>query len=174
VATYGKCNICKSEVEVKYKNGVMKGKCKVCKAIVYKRNLDKQDRIIFISHASEDKEYAYRLYDDLKKRGFNPWLDKENLVPGKDWNVQIRETIKKCKYFLPLFSSTSVLKEGYVQEEFDLAHDLGNMVEEQMSIIPIRLDECDIPEKFRKKQFQDMFQDWNEAVNKIIKVIEGS
>jgi hypothetical protein len=91
-----------------------------------------------------------------------------------DWDVQIRKTIEKSKYFLPLFSSISVLKKGYIQKEFELAiNTLEDIPEDQIFIIPIRLDECESPfEKLRKKHFQDMFPDWDKAIEKISKGIE--
>ncbi len=40
--------------------------------------------VVFISYAREDFTHAERLYNELKKAGFEPWLDKHNLIPGQD------------------------------------------------------------------------------------------
>lgn len=84
---------------------------------------DKLQRV-FISYAREDEKAARRLYNDLKSRGLNPWLDKESLLPGQNWENEIRKAIKKSRYFIPLFSSTSVEKRGYIQKEFKYALDV--------------------------------------------------
>jgi len=73
---------------------------------------------IFISYAREDSEAAFRLYEDLKRAGLRPWLDKEDLLPGQTWDLEIRRAVKKSKYFIALFSSTSVQKRGYVHKEY--------------------------------------------------------
>jgi len=51
-------------------------------------------------------------------------LDKKNLLPGQTWNLKIRKAIKNSRYFIALFSSTSVQKRGYIQKEFRFALDL--------------------------------------------------
>ena len=44
-----------------------------------------QEHTVFISYAREDSDAAKRLKKDLKDAGLNPWLDKEELLPGQNW-----------------------------------------------------------------------------------------
>ena len=75
---------------------------------------------IFVSYAREDEQAARRLYNDLKNSNLpiEPWLDKEEILPGQDWKREIRKAINESIVFIPVFSSTSVKKRGYVQVEF--------------------------------------------------------
>ena len=57
---------------------------------------------IFISYAREDRDVARKLYNRLKQEGFNPWLDQENIVPGQDWEKEIRKAIKEADIFEPV------------------------------------------------------------------------
>jgi hypothetical protein len=130
--------------------------------------------LIFISYAQEDFDYAERLYNDLKNAGLNPWLDKEELLPGQNWDREIRKVVKSSKFFLPLFSSRSVEKRGYIQREYRLGIETAQeMPEGQIFIIPIRIDECQIPfESLSDIHYQDMFPYWNKGIERIIRVIE--
>jgi TIR domain len=65
---------------------------------------------VFISYAREDYGIAERLYNDLKRAGLDPWLDKKKILGGQHWKKEIREAIRNSAYFIPLFSSTSVKK----------------------------------------------------------------
>ena len=61
---------------------------------------------VFISYAREDSDSAERLYNELKKTGFKPWLDKYNIIAGQDWKEEIMDAIENSsRYFIPLFSS---------------------------------------------------------------------
>jgi hypothetical protein len=84
-------------------------------------NNKSQENVVFISYAREDSEAAIRLYEDLKKAGLTPWLDKKELLPGQNWENEIEGAISKSRFFIPLFSKTSVRKIGYVQNEFKFA-----------------------------------------------------
>ena len=61
---------------------------------------DKQK--IFISYAKEDYAIAKRLYDDLSKKGLTPWIDREYILPGQNWKIEIYNAIKQSSYFLAL------------------------------------------------------------------------
>jgi formylglycine-generating enzyme required for sulfatase activity len=101
---------------------------------------------IFLAHATEDKQRVRELYAALKARGYRPWLDEEDLIGGQNWRVAIPEAIKGCDLFIACLSSTSIAKQGYVQREFRLALDLlGERPEDQIFLIPLRLDDCRIP-----------------------------
>jgi hypothetical protein len=77
------------------------------------------DQQHFSSAARQDSDAALRLYEDLKTRtDLKPWLDKKDLLPGQNWDIEIRKAIKNSRYFIALFSSTSVQKRGYVHKEF--------------------------------------------------------
>jgi hypothetical protein len=63
-----------------------------------------QEITVFISYAREDSHAAKRLQKDLNDTGLNPWLDKEEILPGQNWKNEIEEAISKSRYFIPLFS----------------------------------------------------------------------
>ena len=132
---------------------------------------------IFISYASEDGEKANKLYKGLKNSDLpiEPWLDKENILPGQDYDIEIKKNIKESDFFIPLFSSTSVEKRGYIQREFKDAIDtLRDIAPGDIFVIPIRLDECEIKyEELRELQRQDLFPEWDEGLARILKSIEN-
>ncbi len=102
---------------------------------------------IFLAHASEDKPQVMTLYDKLKSAGYQPWLDKKNLIPGQNWRNEIPKAIRNSDIFLACLSSRSVSKRGYIQKEFKLALDVyAEMPSEAIFIIPLRFDDCDIPD----------------------------
>lgn len=114
---------------------------------------------IFLSYANEDINSVRNVYQRLKKLGHKPWFDKENLLPGQRWENEIPEAIKASDFIIVFFSKASVAKRGYVQKEFKLALEvLETVPEEQIFIIPVRLDECSIPKRFKNLQYCDLFE----------------
>ncbi|MGC1931965.1 MAG: toll/interleukin-1 receptor domain-containing protein, partial [Candidatus Nitrosopolaris sp.] len=102
-----------------------------------------EQNTVFLSYAREDSDAAKRLYEDLKNDGLSPWLDKESLLPGQNWEIEIRKAIKNSRYFIALLSSNSVDKRGFVQKEFKFALEvLDEVPESQIFVIPARLNEC--------------------------------
>lgn len=131
----------------------------------------KEKTKIFICHAKEDKEKALQIYDLLKREGYNPWLDNKNLVAGQNWKIEISKAIKEADFVIPLFSKLSVNKKGYVQKEFKLSLEiLDEVPDDQIFLIPVRLDECDIPFDFMGIHYCD-YSGENDF-NKINKAIE--
>jgi hypothetical protein len=114
---------------------------------------------IFLCHANEDKPQVRQVYQRLKAEGFQPWLDEEDLLPGQLWNQEIRRALKNSDFILIFFSQNSVLKRGYVQREMKLALEVWEeMPEGQIHTIPVRLDDCTIPEQFQGFQRVDLFR----------------
>jgi hypothetical protein len=131
-----------------------------------------QENTLFISYAREDFDGAKRLYNDLKSAGLNAWLDKEELLPGQQWQLEIRKAIKNSAYFLAVLSSNSVEKRGYVQKEFKFGLEvLDEVPESQIFVIPARLNECNVPEKLRKYQYVDLFPDWETGLRRILQAM---
>lgn len=130
---------------------------------------------VFICHAKEDLGAASRLYNDLKSHtNLTLWLDKDDLLPGQNWKIEIKKAIKNSRYFIVLFSSISVQKRGYMQKDVKFALEvLGEFPEGEVYAIPIKLDNCQIPyEEFNDIQRVDMFPDWNEGIQKLLRTFE--
>jgi len=133
------------------------------------------DLKVFISYASEDKELAMKLFSDLKKHNnITPWLDSESIIVGQNWKNMIINEIKNSSYFLALLSSSSITKNGFVQKELKIALDyLEEYSQNEIFIIPVRLDECDpTDERIKNIHWVDLFQSYQDGLNKILQAIQ--
>jgi formylglycine-generating enzyme required for sulfatase activity len=129
---------------------------------------------VFISYAREDLEDALKLYNDLKRAGANPWLDRESLLPGQRWEIEIRRAIRENRYFLAVLSSNSVSRRGYVHKEVaEALKILDEFPESEIFIIPARLDGCSPShESLRDLHWVDMFPKWEDGLKKILLAIQ--
>ena len=48
---------------------------------------------VFLCHAHADRDAVRGLYARLTKDGVDAWLDKEKLLPGQDWELEIRKAM---------------------------------------------------------------------------------
>jgi hypothetical protein len=128
---------------------------------------------VFICYTREDSDAAKRLYIDLTNAGKNPWLDEISILPGQVWKTEIRKAIKNSRYFIAMLSN-SVGERGLVQEELKFALEVVDEVPEfQIFVIPARLNECTFPyEKLMNYKYVDLFPNWDEGVQKILRSME--
>lgn len=114
---------------------------------------------IFLCHSSSDKQAVRELYQRLCVDGFDPWLDEENLLPGQDWQREIPEAVNAADVVLVCLSRSSLTKRGYVQKEIKYALDVADkQPEDTIYLIPIKLEECDIPERLRRLHWVSLFE----------------
>lgn len=120
---------------------------------------------VFLCHASQDKPIVRELYKRLLAEDWiDPWLDEEKLLPGQDWNLEIEKAVETSDAVLVCVSSTSVAKEGYVQRELRQVLDIAlDKLDGAIFVIPIRLDDCELPRKLRDRHFLDYFPPTNQA-----------
>ena len=114
---------------------------------------------VFLCHASQDKPAVRELYKKLYAEDWiQPWLDEEELLPGQDWNLEIEKAVEASDAVIVCVSHVSVAKEGYVQKELRQVLDIAlNKLEGAIFIIPVRLDECELPRSIRDRQGLDFF-----------------
>jgi len=112
---------------------------------------------VFLCHASQDKPAVWKLHRYLKQHGVQPWLDQEDLLPGQNWEVEIPKALFSSDVILVCLSKNSVDKEGYVQKEISFALDKAlEKPEGTIFIIPVKLEECDIPPRLGRYQWVDL------------------
>jgi hypothetical protein len=115
--------------------------------------------LVFLCHASEDKEAVRLLHRKLRQSGFHPWLDEEELLPGQDWNAEITKILRTAHVVLVCISQR-FKKRGYVQKEVVRALDVAEeQPEGAIFLIPVRLEDCEVPERLRRWQWVDLFRE---------------
>jgi hypothetical protein len=114
---------------------------------------------IFLSYAREDLQNAREIYRLLTENRLSVWMDKMELLPGQDWKLEIGKAIRSCNVFIACLSNKSVSKQGSVQWELQMAYEvLGTIPEGQIYIIPVRLDDCEVPSKLKGIHWLDFFE----------------
>ena len=112
---------------------------------------------IFLCHASEDKPRVHALYRRLRSRGFIPWLDSQNLLPGQNWDQEIVKAVRESDVVVVCLSARAIQKSGYVQKE--IAHTLDIAAEKPEAtifVIPALLEACSVPSRVNKWQYVDL------------------
>jgi hypothetical protein len=114
---------------------------------------------VFLCHASEDKKAVRTLHSRLQKSGFRPWLDEEDILPGQDWNAEITKAVRATHVVLVCLSQRSE-RPGYVQKEIVRALEMADeQPEGTIFLIPVRLEDCEVPERVRRWQWVDLFEE---------------
>ncbi len=114
---------------------------------------------VFLCHSSGDKETVRILYQRLSGDGFDPWLDENKLLPGQEWELEIRKAVQKSDIIIICLSENSINRKGFVQKEIKYALDIADeQPEGAIFLIPLRLEACETPERLRHKHRVDFFK----------------
>lgn len=119
---------------------------------------------IFLCYAKEDKPQVERLHRELKLAGFEPWMDKVDLIGGEAWQPAIQAAIRQAHFFVACVSRHWVPtnpdeRRRFFRREIQTALDvLPELPPGDIFIIPIRLDECEVPESLSLFHWIDYFQ----------------
>lgn len=129
----------------------------------------------FLSHASDDKVRFVRGFAArLMENGVDVWLDEWEINPGDNPVRKIfEEGLPKCQVVILVISAVSVQKP-WVREEIDAA--FVRKVEGQAKLIPIRLDECQMPECLKTTRWEsiDDLTNYDPAFQRILNGIFGN
>jgi formylglycine-generating enzyme required for sulfatase activity len=113
---------------------------------------------VFLCHAHSDKDAVRTLYARLKREGVDVWLDKEKLLPGADWEFEIRKAVREADVVVVCLSK-QFNQAGFRQKEVRIALDAAmEKPEGEIFIIPARLEECDSLESLNRWHWVDLFE----------------
>ena len=82
---------------------------------------------VFISYSRRDGEFASRLHDALAERGYEVWIDREDIPPSAKWFDEIRAGVAGADGVVFVISPDSAASEVCVRE-LELATDLGKRI----------------------------------------------
>ena len=114
---------------------------------------------VFLCHAHADRDAVRELYTRLTNDGVDAWLDKEKLLPGQDWELEIKKAVREADVVVVCLSK-QFNQAGFRQKEVRLALDTAmEKPEGEIFIIPARLEECDNLESLKKWHWVDLFEE---------------
>jgi len=130
---------------------------------------------VFIAYVIENLDAAERLYEDLRRCGFDPWLDRKKLLPGQNWPRAIQQAIEVSDFVVACLSQKALRKKGQFQAELRYALDCAARTPlDQIFFIPVRLEDCAVPPCIgREIQYVNLFPDWEEGVRRVVAAIRG-
>jgi formylglycine-generating enzyme required for sulfatase activity len=126
---------------------------------------------IFISYARQDEAAARNICQALEKLGWSVWWDQK-IPAGATFREDIQNELNNSKCILVLWSEHAI-KSDFVKDEADVG-------KEKKILIPVLIDNCEIPLGFRQVQTHRMdnvhsackqsdLETLNSAISKILK-----
>ncbi|MDX2137412.1 MAG: TIR domain-containing protein, partial [Chloroflexota bacterium] len=127
---------------------------------------------VFISYSRKDTDFADKLRNDLRKAGFNVWIDRTGLPPGtRNWDKAIRHAINSSFAVLWLVSPNSYDSE-FVQDEIAIA-DMLNRAIYPVWVAGENWFDC-VPLGMGKSMHIDARSDnYNSAIEQIARALRG-
>ena len=105
-----------------------------------------QDGSIFISYGRENLAEVSRLHEQISGLGGDAWFDRNELMPGEEWERTILRKIQKdVRLFIPVVSTRTVERartegEAYVFKEWRQAISRAERIVGRKFIIPVVID----------------------------------
>ena len=94
---------------------------------------------VFISYSRENQQEVIKLVEYLREQGVAVWMDESDIHGATMWTKEIVEAIRASSVFILAISRHSTGSKNVVKE-------LALASEREKIILPIYLEQCDIPE----------------------------
>lgn len=116
----------------------------------------------FISYSVADAaDFALKLCDAMQAGPppISAWLDKRQLIPGRDWDEQLAEAIRACDSLLFIMTRDSVESTCTCTQEWTRA------LKYKKPIIPLRLHaDAELPFRLEPRQYIDFTGNFDSAL----------
>jgi len=117
--------------------------------------------IPFLCYAKENQTVVREFGQRLKSEGWiDPWFDEEDILPGQIWQDSVINAVRQSHMVIVFLSKIAIASEGFFQRELKLALDTAaEKPEGTIFIIPICIDNCDVPDMLLRYQYVNYFGD---------------
>lgn len=122
---------------------------------------------IFVSYTRADSIVAEQIVEALDNIGLQPWIDTREIKPGDSFLEKMNEGLGIAEYVLLLVSKHSLNSE-WVQREW-----LSTLADRATILIPVLLDDSEIPPLLRDIVHIDLRGDLVAGVAKIVKFFQN-
>ena len=124
---------------------------------------------VFLSYARNDADVVERVVEDLRGRGADILIDVKGLKVGDSITEFVESSIRVCD-FVCLALSTTSLERPWVLREYRSALAL-QLSTRRLRILPLLLDECDLPMLLRDIKYADFSKSYQIGLNDLLHAI---
>lgn len=124
---------------------------------------------IFISYSHKDKAFVDKLAIQLVRRNVNVWLDRWELSVGDSLVEKVQDAVDGASALLVILSKASTASE-WCKKELS-AGLLRELEEKRVVVMPVMLEECEVPVFARGKMFADFRTDFDIGLRSIVEGI---
>jgi TIR domain len=108
---------------------------------------------VFLSHVSKEKPFVRKLGHKLSELGYKIWLDEWKIKVGQLIPKEIQDGLRSSKFVVVVLSKRSVGSK-WVEREW-MAKYWGQVQSGKVSVLPILLQDCEIPELLKGVKYAD-------------------
>lgn len=121
---------------------------------------------IFFSYSRADgSAFALRLAVDLKNKGFDVWIDQEDIRAGLEWDAEIEKALKGCDCLLFLETEKSVVSNHVLDEVY-------YALEQNKKVIPLIYVDSRTPFRLNRLQHIDFTKNYDTGLALLVKELE--
>jgi hypothetical protein len=124
---------------------------------------------IFISYSHADKAFATTLAAQLVKHRTHVWIDEWELKVGDSLIDRIQEAVQSATALLVIVSRASVASE-WCKKEMS-AGLLRELEEKRVVVLPVLVEDCEIPLFLRGKLYADFRTDPDSGLNAVLTAV---
>ena len=121
---------------------------------------------IFISYSRSDKDFVDKLAANLVANKAWVWVDRWELKVGDSLINKIQEAIQEASALLVVLSNASVSSEWCKKEL--TAGLVRELEEKRIIVLPVLLEDCQIPLFLRDKLYADFRSDFDEGLRAVL------
>ncbi|TMI66318.1 MAG: toll/interleukin-1 receptor domain-containing protein [Bacteroidetes bacterium] len=115
---------------------------------------------VFVSYSRADSAFVKKLTADLKTLGVDIWLDQLDIPLGSLWDIEIETALNECNCVLFVASQASVQSKNALDEVYAA-------LEENKRVVPIRIDNCNLPFRLKRLQHYDVTDSYDEVLQTV-------
>lgn len=124
---------------------------------------------VFISYSHSDELIVNKLTAHLVKHNANVWVDTWELNIGDSILNKVQDAIQESSALLVVLSKASVESE-WCKKELS-AGLMRELDEKRVVVLPVLVDDCQIPVFLREKMYADLRGDFDDGLHKILDAI---
>jgi hypothetical protein len=117
---------------------------------------------IFFSYSRIDgSDFALKLAIDLKKQGYDVWIDQEDIRAGTEWDLEVEKALETCDCLLYIETAKSVESNNVLDEVY-------YALEQKKKVIPLIVHDSKTPFRLQRIQHIDFEKNYEDGLSQLL------